>query len=173
MIQSDFPFRTHMLVSLALTALVVLLAASPRRDSGLHRIRRILLAVSATSFGILVLLIAPLQLPSIPDPVPAGVLLITSLLPLFAPARGDDFIILARCGGIGAVTYLFLLPQATDLRLALVILPFAATGFARGISWAYVPPRAKPTHELAFAAPGHPSVRTLFARARFDARRLI
>jgi hypothetical protein len=141
MIQVDFPFRTHALVALALTALVVLLATTPREGSRPSRARQMLLLASAAALGILVLLIAPLQLPSIPDPVPPGVLLIAALLPLFAPAREDDLIVLARCGGIGAVAYLFLLPQATDLRLALVILPFAAIGFARAVSWAFDSPQ--------------------------------
>src|SRR5438270_198204 len=141
MVQVDFPFRTHLLACFALTALVALLATSPKRNSIRHRIRQIALAGSATSLLILLVLIAPLQLPSIADPVPAGVCLIACLLPLFAPARGDDVVTLARYGGIAAVAYLFLLPQATELRLSLVVLPFAAIGFARGISWAWDAPR--------------------------------
>jgi hypothetical protein len=140
MLQVDFPFRTHILATVALTALIVLLATTPPPNSSLTRIRRILLAVSAAALVVLVLLIAPLQLASIPDPLPAGLLLVVSLLPLFAPAHDDDFVLLVRCGGIAAVAYLFLLPQATDLRLALVILPFAAIGFVRGISWAIPDP---------------------------------
>jgi hypothetical protein len=62
--------------------------------------------------------------------------------PLDRPAAGepgDEFITLIRGGAVGALGYLFLLPQPTDLRLPLVVLPFAAIGVARGISLARHP----------------------------------
>ena len=43
---------------------------------------------------------------------------------------------LIRGGALASVGYLFLLPQSTELRLPLVVLPFAAVGFARAVSLA-------------------------------------
>jgi hypothetical protein len=42
----------------------------------------------------------------------------------------------ARAGAVGAIAYLFVLPEYTDLRLGLVLVPFAAVGVARSVaSW--------------------------------------
>jgi hypothetical protein len=58
---------------------------------------------------------------------------------------------------VGAVGYLFLLPQSTELRLPLVVLPFAAIGVARAFSMARVPtPRtaeSRPKRAAAILSP--------------------
>jgi hypothetical protein len=111
-----------------------LLALRPEAASRLYAARQVALALVAAFLGIAAVLVAPLQLPSWPDPVPFGILLVAALLPLFLPADGDAFITLIRGGALGAVGYLFLLPQPTGIRLPLVLLPFAAIGIARGLS---------------------------------------
>jgi hypothetical protein len=136
MMNFDFPFRSAPVITGLLLATVALLALRPEPASALHAIRRWALVLAACFLGIGAVLIAPLQLPTVLDPVPPGILLITALLPLFLPAAGDAFTTLARGGAVGSVGYLFLLPQNTDLRLALVVLPFAALGFARAVSLA-------------------------------------
>ena len=134
MIDFDFPFRSTPAVTAALLSVVALLALRPTASSMLNRFRQVALALLVSFLGIVALFVAPLQLASWPDPVPFGILLIAALLPLFLPADGDEFIALIRGGALGAVGYLFLLPQSTGLRLPLVVLPFAAIGIARGIT---------------------------------------
>jgi hypothetical protein len=136
MVDFDFPFRSATAVTGGLLAVVALLALRPTASPMLYRLRQVALTLLVSFLGIAVLFVAPLQLPSWPDPVPSGILLIAALLPLFLPAEGDEFITLLRGGALGAVGYLFLLPQWTELRLPLVVLPFAAIGVARGISLA-------------------------------------
>jgi Dolichyl-phosphate-mannose-protein mannosyltransferase len=64
-----------------------------------------------------------------------GTLLVLALVPLFLPARRDDaFLRFIRYGAIGAAAYMFLLPEYTGLRLALVLVPFATVGAARAIA---------------------------------------
>jgi hypothetical protein len=142
MIDFDFPFRSTFAVTTALLSVVALLALRPRASSRLYTVRQAVLALVVSFLGIAALFVAPLQLASWPDPVPFGILLIAALLPLFLPAGGDPFITLLRGGALGAVGYLFLLPQSTGLRLPLVLLPFAAIGIARGISLARETSRA-------------------------------
>jgi hypothetical protein len=139
MINFDFPFRSTPVVTVLLLGLVSLLALQPDSSSRLCRVRRWMLVVTASFLAIGAVLIAPLQLAAFSDPVPAGMVLIAALLPLFFPADGDAVITLLRGGALGAVGYLFLLPQSTELRLPLVVLPFAAMGVARGIFLARVP----------------------------------
>ena len=67
------------------------------------------------------------------DSVPPGVLLLVALLPLFLPGPRDEWLTFVRGGALASVAYLFVLPQYTQLRLALVVLPFAALGVARAI----------------------------------------
>jgi hypothetical protein len=141
MIDFDFPFRSTLPVTTGLLSVVALLSLRPGAWSKLYAVRQAALALVASFLGIAALLVAPLQLPSWPDPVPFGILLIAALLPLFLPADGDAFITLLRGGALGAVGYLFLLPQPTGLRLPLVLLPFAAIGIARGFSLARNPHR--------------------------------
>jgi hypothetical protein len=141
MIEFDFPFRSTLAVTTALLSVVALLALRPGASSMLYTVRQAALALVVSFLGIAALFIAPLQLAIWPDPVPFGILLIAALLPLFLPADGEEFITLIRGGAVGAVGYLFLLPQSTGLRLPLVLLPFAAIGLARGISLARAPSR--------------------------------
>ncbi len=141
MIDFDFPFRSTLPVTTVLLSVVALLALRPGASSKLYTVRQATLALVVSFLGIAAVLVAPLQLPSWPDPVPFGILLIAALLPLFLPADGDAFITLIRGGALGAVGYLFLLPQPTGLRLPLVLLPFAAIGIARGLSLARNPHR--------------------------------
>jgi hypothetical protein len=136
MIDFEFPFRSAPVVTAALLLVVALLALRPPTASMLNRFRRVALALLVSVLGVVALFVAPLQLASWPDPVPFGILLVVALLPLFLPADGDEFITLIRGGALGAVGYLFLLPQSTGLRLPLVVLPFAAIGIARGIALA-------------------------------------
>jgi hypothetical protein len=136
MINFDFPFRSTAAVTAVLLAVVALLALRPPGSSALYKFRQAALALLASFLGVAALFIAPLQLATWPDPVPFGILLIAALLPLFLPAEGDEFITLIRGGAVGAVGYLFLLPQSTDLRLPLVVLPFAAIGVARALALA-------------------------------------
>jgi hypothetical protein len=138
MIKFDFPFRSTIPVTAVLVAVVGLLALRPTAMSVLYKFRQPTLALLVSFLGVVALFVAPLQLASWPDPVPFGILLIAALLPLFLPADGDEFITLIRGGALGAVGYLFLLPQSTELRLPLVLLPFAAIGVARGLSLARV-----------------------------------
>jgi hypothetical protein len=142
MIEFDFPFRSTLGVTTALLSVVALLALRPGASSRLYTVRQAALALVVSFLGIAALVVAPLQLASWPDPVPFGILLIAALLPLFLPADGEEFMTLIRGGALGAVGYLFLLPQSTGLRLPLVLLPFAAIGIARGISLARAPSRA-------------------------------
>jgi hypothetical protein len=141
MLDFDFPLRSTLPVTTVLLSVVALLALRPGASSRLHAVRQAALALVAAFLGIAALLVAPLQLPSWPDPVPFGILLVAALLPLFLPADGDAFITLIRGGALGAVGYLFLLPQPTGLRLPLVLLPFAAIGIARGLSLVRNPQR--------------------------------
>ncbi len=90
----------------------------------------------AALIGAIAALVEPLQLRSFPDPTPSGLLVVGALLPLFLPAGGDRFMLLIRGGAIGAAAYLFLLPEFTAFRLALVLLPFAAIGLARAVELA-------------------------------------
>ena len=149
MIKFDFPIRSTVPVTAVLLAVIALLALPQATTSMLYKLRQPILALLVSLLGVAALFVAPLQLPSWPDPVPFGILLIAALLPLFLPADGDEFITLIRGGALGAVGYLFLLPQSTELRLPLVLLPFAALGFARGLSMARVrgteiaPPRPR------------------------------
>jgi hypothetical protein len=156
MINFDFPFRSTVFVTALLLAVVALLALRTPSPT-LYRFRQTTLLLLVSFLGVAALLIAPLQLASWPDPVPFGVLLIASLLPLFLPAEGDEFITLVRGGAVGAVGYLFLLPQSTELRLPLVVLPFAAIGVARAFSMARVPtPRtaeSRPKRAAAILSP--------------------
>jgi hypothetical protein len=139
MIDFDFPFRSTPVVTVVLLGLVALLALQPSPSSALWSFRRWTLLFAACFLAVGAVLIAPLQLATYSDPVPPGMLLIASLVPLFLPAGGDPFITLIRGGALGAVGYLLLLPQPTELRLPLVVLPFAAIGVARGISLARGP----------------------------------
>jgi len=141
MLDFDFPFRSTLPVTTVLLSTVALLALRPGASSRLYAVRQAALALVVSFLAIAALLVAPLQLPSWPDPVPFGILLVAALLPLFLPADGDAFITLIRGGAVGAVGYLFLLPQPTGLRLPLVLLPFAAVGIARGLSLARNPRR--------------------------------
>jgi hypothetical protein len=161
MVDFDFPLRSSAPVTAALLAIVALLALRPAASSLLHRFRQGSLALLVLSLGMVALFVAPLQLPSWPDPVPFGILLIAALLPLFLPANGDEFITLVRGGALGAVGYLFLLPQPTGLRLPLVVLPFAAIGIARAISLARAP-----SGQVAPAKPAGGAA--TFAGARFQ-----
>jgi len=136
MINFDFPFRSSPVVTGLLLAVAALLALQADRLSALYRFRRWTLIISTSFLGISAVLVAPLQLTLLSDPVPAGILLILSLLPLFLPAGGDEMLSLIRGGALASVGYLFLLPQSTELRLPLVVLPFAAVGFARAVSLA-------------------------------------
>jgi hypothetical protein len=139
MIDFDFPFRSTPVVTVVLLGFVALLALQPSPSSALWSVRRWTLLFAAFFLAVGAVLIAPLQLATYSDPVPAGMLLIASLVPLFLPAGGDQFITLIRGGALGAVGYVLLLPQPTELRLPLVVLPFAAIGVARGISLARAP----------------------------------
>jgi hypothetical protein len=139
MIDFDFPFRSTPVVTAVLLGLLALLALRPDPSSALWSFRRWTLMFAACFLAVGAVLIAPLQLATYSDPVPAGMLLIAALVPLFLPAGGDPFITLVRGGALGAVGYLLLLPQPTELRLPLVLLPFAVIGVARGISLARVP----------------------------------
>jgi hypothetical protein len=148
MINFDFPFRSTPVVTVMLLGLVALLALRPGASSALGALRRWTLIIGSSFLAIGAVLIAPLQLSLLADPVPDGMLLIVALLPLFLPADGDEFIAVLRGGALGAVGYLFLLPQSTELRLPLVVLPFAAIGFARAIAL------ARPTRRrVSFPAP--------------------
>jgi len=144
MLEFDFPFRSTLPVTTVLLSVVALLALRPGASSKLYVVRQAALVLVVSFLAIAALLVAPLQLPSWPDPVPFGILLIAALLPLFLPADGDAFITLIRGGALGAVGYLFLLPQPTGLRLPLVLLPFAAIGIARGLSLARNPHHVSP-----------------------------
>jgi hypothetical protein len=142
MLKYDFPFSSNVILSVLLVTLVVLLAFKVRPSSTARKVRQVLLVALASVLAVVAVLVAPLQLASLPDPVPAGLLMLAALAPLFLPAHGDAFINLARGGALGAVGYLFLLPQSTDLRLALVLLVFSALGVARGIDLARHPSTA-------------------------------
>jgi hypothetical protein len=136
MIDSDFPFRTHLALTLLLVLLVALLALRPSPSTSLYTIRRGALAAVAVALAISAEPGTHVRFGAIPSPFPAGMLLIVALLPLFLPAKGDTFVTLARGGAVGAIAYLFLLPQWTALRVPLVVLPFAALGIARAVELA-------------------------------------
>lgn len=133
MINYDFPFLSTPIVTLLLLGLVALLTLRPGPSPALWDIRRWTIRITVCFLAFGALLIAPLQLATFSDPVPPGMLLIAALLPLFVPAGGDDLLCFVRGGSLCAVGYLCLLPQWTELRLSLVVLPFAAIGLARGI----------------------------------------
>ena len=151
MIKSDFPFRSSLAVTALLLAVVALLALRPSAPSLVYRFRQPALLVLLSFLGVVALFVAPLQLASWPDPLPFGILLVAALLPLFLPAGGDEFITLLRGGAVGAIGYLLLLPQPSDLRLPLVMLPFAAMGVARAFT--LVPGRG-PLPETPEVVPG-------------------
>lgn len=140
MLRTDFPFASSLRIVAVLVGIVVLLALRPEAGSPLRRWWSAALGVASAFVAIAAVLVAPLQLATFADPVPAGILLIAAVLPLFVRAGDrDPFLMLARGGAVGAVAYLFLLPQYTALRLALVVLPFAALGVARAVDLARAP----------------------------------
>ena len=70
------------------------------------------------------------------EPLATGVMLLLGLLPLFAPTRADDVLVrFARMGALAGVAYLFVLPEYTQVRLGLVLLPFSAIGVGRIVAW--------------------------------------
>ncbi|HZT91189.1 MAG TPA: hypothetical protein VFA05_04035 [Gaiellaceae bacterium] len=137
MFETDFPFASSMRVDAVLVGLVALLAVKPSGEAPLRRVWTAAFVVTAGFVAVAAVLVSPLQLATFADPVPAGVLLIGAVLPLFlTPRSRDPFLALLRGGALASVAYLFLLPQYTALRLALVVLPFAALGVARAVELA-------------------------------------
>lgn len=113
MLRSDFPLAADWPLTVLLLTAVVLLAV-PRIP---HRRPLAVLALVAAAVA---------------APHAAGVLLVVAVVPLFAPTHADDTLVrLGRMGALAAAAYLFVLPEYTQLRLALVLLPFAALGVAR------------------------------------------
>jgi hypothetical protein len=134
MFQTDFPFASSLRTVAVLLGIVVLVAVRPARESPLRRPWAAALALATAFVAAAAVLVAPLRLATFADPVPTGILLLVSVLPLFVGLRDrDPYLALARGGAAGAIAYLFLLPQYTALRLALVVLPFAALGVARAV----------------------------------------
>jgi len=129
---AEFPFRTNLPLTALVLGLLALLVTRPSLTIRLDLIRRAAVAACLLVL-VLVALHVPLHLRALPEPLPAGILLVLALVPLFLPSGGDDFVHVARGGAIGAVGYLLLLPDYTALRYPLVILPFAALGVARAI----------------------------------------
>jgi hypothetical protein len=126
---AEFPFRANLPLTALLLGLIALLMTRPSRTTRLDLIRRV-----AAAACLLVLALSALHVPphlrALPEPFPAGILLVLALVPLFLPG-GDDLVHLARGGALGAVGYLLVFPDYTALRYPLVILPFAALGVAR------------------------------------------
>jgi hypothetical protein len=137
MLGNDFPFRTYPALAALTVGLVAVLGSRPATAGVL----RSFLAAIAVAGAALLIVVAGwpgsflhLLGPAGPRPFPAGIVLVAALLPLFLSGRDDDhFLMLARGGAIAAAAYIFVLPQYTQLRLALVMLPFAALGIARAI----------------------------------------
>jgi hypothetical protein len=134
MLHIDYPVLANWSTVTLLVGALALLALPATSSERMTRVRRIairsavLIAVAYEFFWN--------QLQTFRQPLAPGVALLICLLPLLAPAKRDDILVrFARVGALAAVAYLFLLPQFTDLRLGLVLMPFAAVGFARAISW--------------------------------------
>ncbi|MFL5953201.1 MAG: hypothetical protein ACJ76I_03725 [Gaiellaceae bacterium] len=133
MIYTDFPVLDCLpLVAASLGALALLaLPAGTRRSA---RVRRRFAAALVIAIGLDLVLYDRLQIYGMP--LPPGVMLLIGLVPLFVPAGPPDTLVrFARGGAIAALAYLLVLPEYTDLRLGLVLLPFAAVGTARAIAW--------------------------------------
>jgi 4-amino-4-deoxy-L-arabinose transferase-like glycosyltransferase len=129
---AEFPFRANLPLTALLLGLLALLVTKPSLATRLNMIRRAAVVACLLVLALIALRV-PLYLSALPEPLPAGILLLVALVPLFLPSNGETFIDLARGGAIGAVGYLLLLPDYTALRYPLVILPFAALGAARVI----------------------------------------
>ncbi len=151
MIGDEFPIQTHWALDGLCIGIFVLLALQPRSPF-LAATRSTTLALVAALIGAVAALVEPLQLCAFPDPTPSGLLVVGALLPLFLPAGGDRFLLLIRGGAVGAVAYLFLLPEFTAFRLALVLLPFAALGLARAVELATSTVRVEASSEAQLRA---------------------
>jgi hypothetical protein len=133
MISTDFPVLDCLPLLAASLGAIALLALPPG-TAGSAQLRRRVAAALVVAIGLDLVLYDRLQIYGLP--LPPGVMLLIGLIPLFVPARPADTLVrFARAGAIGAVGYLFLLPEYSDLRLGLVLLPFAAVGTARAIAW--------------------------------------
>lgn len=133
MIATDFPVLDCLsLVAASLGAIALL--ALPRGGARSSRLRRRVVVGLLLAIGLNLVLYDQLQIYG--EPLPPGVMLLIGLVPLFVPTnRNDTLVRFARAGAVGAVAYLFLLPEYTDLRLGLVLLPFAAIGTGRAVAW--------------------------------------
>lgn len=133
MLATDFPFASSGRITFVLLLLVALLALRPASTSQVRRVWALAVAFATAFIAFSATLVGPLQLFAF-DVLPMGILLVVAVLPLFLAAPGrDPFFAAARGGALASIAYLFVLPQYTDLRLALVVLPFAALGAARAV----------------------------------------
>jgi hypothetical protein len=144
----DFPFQESLALVVLLAALLLCLAL-PRGSSELITVwrRRALVAAAAVFVGLFLVGDAVLSyagLDALASLLRPGILLLGVTVPLFLPAQRDPFIALMRGGALGALMYLLVIPQATDLRLALVLLPFAVVGLARAIALTTAPSFGSP-----------------------------
>jgi hypothetical protein len=151
MIETEFPIQSHWALDSICLGVVLLLAFQPKSPL-LAATRATTLALTAGLIAAVAALVEPLQLRSFPDPTPSGLLIVGALLPLFLPAGGDRFLLLIRGGAVGAAAYLFLLPEFTAFRLALVLLPFAALGLARAVELATQTVRVEASSEAQLRA---------------------
>lgn len=133
MILTDFPVLDCLPLVAASVGAIALLAL-PSASARASRLRRRVVAGLVVAIGLDLVLYDHLRIYG--EPLPPGVMLLICLLPLFIPASSDDTLVrFARAGAVGAIAYLFVLPQYTDLRLGLVLIPFAAVGVARSVAW--------------------------------------
>jgi hypothetical protein len=128
--RSEFPVNSRPGAA-SLLLVTVALGVYVRRANAVPRFVAILTAVLTAVLVFLVLVVPRLDLPAFPEPVPAGLLLLAGLIPLFAVPARDDLAVLVRGGAAGALVLLALLPQFTHGRLTLVLAPFALFGLAR------------------------------------------
>jgi hypothetical protein len=133
MITTDFPVLDCLPLAAAALGAIALLALPPGSARS-SRLRRGAAAGLGAAMSIDLLLYDHMRIYGLP--LSPGVMLLIGLLPLFVPTSAEDRLVrFSRAGAVGAVAYLFVLPQYTDLRLGLVLIPFAAVGAARSVGW--------------------------------------
>lgn len=132
MMRVDFDLA-HSLPLFAAGALV--LACAFVHGGQLAALRRFVLLLALAAFAVIVFLgPAVFEAEGRRYPLQAGQLLLVALVPLVLDRRRDRVSGVLAGGLAGAGAYVLVQPQITDLRIALVLLPFAAVGVAQTIA---------------------------------------
>jgi hypothetical protein len=138
MIEQDLPPHSGQLAAAAIAIVSALLVRSASTVAG-RRIRRGILvgAVACLTF---------IQFGLLPGhEVPYGILLLTGMMLFFLQSsEGDRFVRFHRGAALVACAYLLVLPQYSGFRYELVLLPFAAIGFAWALNRSFEPSRVTP-----------------------------